>query len=58
MFVIIKCIWKREPYGSVLSLTGFVILNSKKHDKAVMTTLEHTLSLSMSPDHVPANKAH
>ena len=23
-----------------------------------MTTLGHTLSLSMSPDHVPANKAH
>ena len=34
---------------------GFVILNSRK---AVMTTLGHTLSLSMSPDHVPANKAH
>ena len=48
-------IFKREPYSSVLCITGFVILNS---DKAVMTTLGHTLSLSMSPDHVSANKAH
>ena len=31
----------REPCGSVLCITGFVILNS---DKAVMTTLGHTLS--------------
>ena len=50
-----KVNFKREPYGYVLCITGFVFLNS---DKAVMTTLEHKLSLSMSPDHVPANKAH
>ena len=46
---------KQKPCGSVLCITGFVILNS---DKAVMTTLGHTLSLSMSPEHVPVNKAH
>ena len=44
---------QREPCCSVLCITGFVILNS---DTAVMTTLGHTMS--MSPDHVPANKAH